>query len=76
MHPFDDREVARAALEPTDDRDDLAEIAEVVGGTAWTATPDRRRAGAFIDTRTPEPGGLFVAFVGERVDGHDYAARR
>jgi UDP-N-acetylmuramoyl-tripeptide--D-alanyl-D-alanine ligase len=49
----------------------LAEIAEVVGGVAHgeaTVT-----GGAFVDTRTPEPGGLFVAVVGERVDGHDYA---
>ena len=29
--------------------------------------------GAFLDTRTPEPGGLFVALVGEHVDGHDFA---
>ncbi|KRF36232.1 UDP-N-acetylmuramoyl-tripeptide--D-alanyl-D-alanine ligase [Nocardioides sp. Soil805] len=50
----------------------LAEIAEVVGGVAHgeaTVT-----GGAFIDTRTPEPGGLFVAIEGERVDGHAYAA--
>ena len=49
----------------------LAEIAEVVGGTAHgdaTVT-----GGAFLDTRTPEPGGLFVAVAGERVDGHDFA---
>ena len=49
----------------------LAEIAEVVGGTAHgeaTVT-----GGAFIDTRTPEPGGLFVAVAGERADGHDFA---
>lgn len=49
----------------------LAEIAEVVDGTAYgdaTIT-----GGAFIDTRTPEPGGLFVAVAGERVDGHDFA---
>jgi UDP-N-acetylmuramoyl-tripeptide--D-alanyl-D-alanine ligase len=49
----------------------LSEIAEVVGGTAHgdaTVT-----GGAFIDTRTPEPGGLFVAVVGERADGHDFA---
>ncbi|WP_232211506.1 UDP-N-acetylmuramoyl-tripeptide--D-alanyl-D-alanine ligase, partial [Nocardioides sp. CF8] len=49
----------------------LAEIAEVVGGTAHgdaTVT-----GGAFIDTRTPEADGLFVAIVGERVDGHDFA---
>lgn len=49
----------------------LAEIADVVGGVAQgeaTVT-----GGAFVDTRTPEPGGLFVALEGERVDGHDYA---
>ena len=27
-----------------------------------------------LDSRSPEPHGLFVAFVGEHVDGHDYAA--
>jgi UDP-N-acetylmuramoyl-tripeptide--D-alanyl-D-alanine ligase len=50
----------------------LAEVAEVVGGAAHgeaTVT-----GGAFVDTRTPEPGGLFVAIAGERVDGHDLAA--
>jgi UDP-N-acetylmuramoyl-tripeptide--D-alanyl-D-alanine ligase len=50
----------------------LAEVAEVVGGVAHgeaTVT-----GGAFVDTRTPEQGGLFVAIVGERVDGHDLAA--
>lgn len=49
----------------------LAEIAEAVGGTAHgdaTVT-----GGAFIDTRTPEPGGLFVAIAGENLDGHDFA---
>ena len=49
----------------------LAEIADVVGGTAHgeaTVT-----GGAFVDTRTPEQGGLFVAVAGERVDGHDFA---
>jgi UDP-N-acetylmuramoyl-tripeptide--D-alanyl-D-alanine ligase len=49
----------------------LAEVADVVGGVAHgeaTVT-----GGAFLDTRTPEPGGLFVAIAGERVDGHDFA---
>ena len=73
VHPFDDRVVAargdRAGppmIEMT-----LAEIAEAVGGVAHgeaTVT-----GGAFVDTRTPEPGGLFVAIEGERVDGHDFA---
>ncbi|MCF6377331.1 UDP-N-acetylmuramoyl-tripeptide--D-alanyl-D-alanine ligase [Nocardioides KLBMP 9356] len=49
----------------------LDEIADVVGGEAHgeaTVT-----GGAFLDTRTPEAGGLFVALAGERVDGHDFA---
>ena len=29
---------------------------------------------AYVDNRTPVPAGLFVAIVGERVDGHEYAA--
>lgn len=49
----------------------LAEIADVVGGAArGDATVT---GGAFLDTRTPEPGGLFVALAGARVDGHDLA---
>ncbi len=50
----------------------LAEIADAVGGVAHgdaTVT-----GGAFLDTRAPESGGLFVALAGERVDGHDFAA--
>ena len=73
IHPFDDRVVAREAVAgwPPMITMTLAEIAEVVGGTAHgdaTVT-----GGAFIDTRTPEPGGLFVAIAGEHVDGHDFA---
>ena len=51
----------------------LAEIAAVVGGTAHGEAVVT--GGAFIDTRTPEPGGLFVAVAGERVDGHDFAGQ-
>ena len=50
----------------------LAEIADVVGGVAHGAATVT--GGAFLDTRTPEPGGLFVAIAGDRVDGHDFAA--
>ncbi|MBC2933531.1 UDP-N-acetylmuramoyl-tripeptide--D-alanyl-D-alanine ligase [Nocardioides sp. zg-1228] len=49
----------------------LDEIAHVVGGTAHGEA--LVRGGAFIDTRTPEDGGLFVAVTGQRVDGHDLA---
>jgi UDP-N-acetylmuramoyl-tripeptide--D-alanyl-D-alanine ligase len=50
----------------------LDEIAAVVGGTAHGEAVVS--GGAFVDTRTPEEGGLFVAIAGERVDGHDLAA--
>lgn len=50
----------------------LAEVAEVVGGVAHGAASVT--GAAFVDTRTPEPGGLFVALAGERVDGHDFAS--
>lgn len=55
----------------------LDEVAAVVGGTVDAA--DGRTTvvtgPAFLDSRRPEPGGLFAAIRGEHVDGHDYAAR-
>lgn len=52
----------------------LAEIAAVVDGTV-EGDPDLVvDAPAYVDSRSPVPGGLFVAVVGERVDGHDYVA--
>ncbi len=53
----------------------LAEIADIVDGQVVDGDPGLTVTGpAFIDTRTPERGGLFVAFAGEHADGHDYAA--
>lgn len=55
----------------------LAEIAAAVGGTLAEADPDTVVTGPVeFDTRRLEPGsgGLFLAFAGEKVDGHDYAA--
>ncbi|MFH8927869.1 UDP-N-acetylmuramoyl-tripeptide--D-alanyl-D-alanine ligase [Streptomyces pristinaespiralis] len=53
----------------------LAEIAEIVGGQSHDipdpATPVT--GPVVIDSRAVEPGSLFAAFRGERVDGHDYA---
>ena len=46
----------------------------MVGGTAHGEAVVI--GGAFVDTRTPEDGGLFVAVAGERVDGHDLAGGR
>ena len=53
----------------------LAEIAAVVGGRLADAGDGSAEvtAPAFVDTRTPERGGLFLAVVGEHVDGHDFA---
>ncbi len=53
----------------------LAEIADVVGGEV-VGDPTLTVTGpAFRDDREPSDGGLFVAIAGERVDGHDFAAR-
>jgi len=51
----------------------LADIAEVVGGRVVGDATASVTAPAFVDTRSPEVGGLFVAVRGEHVDGHDYA---
>ncbi|MFC9326955.1 UDP-N-acetylmuramoyl-tripeptide--D-alanyl-D-alanine ligase [Kitasatospora sp. NPDC057015] len=55
----------------------LAEVAAAVGGTLVDgADPAARVTGPVeYDSRNVRPGGLFVAFAGEHVDGHDYAAR-
>jgi UDP-N-acetylmuramoyl-tripeptide--D-alanyl-D-alanine ligase len=48
-----------------------ANIAAVTGG-AWAAEPTRSMRGASIDTRTLQPGNVFFALRGERVDGHAF----
>jgi UDP-N-acetylmuramoyl-tripeptide--D-alanyl-D-alanine ligase len=55
----------------------VAGIAEVVGGRLHgVPDPDAVVIGpAFVDSRRAVPGGLFVAFVGDRVDGHDFAGQ-
>ncbi|MFC0504502.1 UDP-N-acetylmuramoyl-tripeptide--D-alanyl-D-alanine ligase [Micromonospora costi] len=53
----------------------LAEVAAAVGGRLVAADPQARVTGPVeFDSRKVTPGGLFVAFPGEKVDGHDYAA--
>jgi UDP-N-acetylmuramoyl-tripeptide--D-alanyl-D-alanine ligase len=54
----------------------LEQVARAVGGALVDAGDGSATvtAPAFLDTRQPEPGGLFVAVPGERVDGHDFAA--
>lgn len=51
----------------------LAEIASITGGVVDSADGSVLVTGAaFLDSRAPEPGGLFAAIAGEHVDGHDY----
>ena len=52
----------------------LAEVAQIVGGTVHADTGVPVTGATFLDSRQPEPGGLFVAVAGEHVDGHAYAA--
>lgn len=51
-----------------------AEIADAVGGELTPAlTPDTRAwAPVVVDSREVTAGGVFVAFAGENVDGHQY----
>lgn len=52
----------------------LAEIAEAVGGRLDLADGSETVTGpVVVDSREVQPGGLFVARVGEVQDGHDYA---
>lgn len=53
----------------------LDEIAAITGGRLVNAGPATTVTGPVeYDTRALLPGGLFVAFAGEKVDGHDFAA--
>lgn len=54
----------------------LAEIAVAVGGRLTAeADPARVVTGPVLaDSRSVQPGALFVALPGERADGHDFAA--
>jgi len=47
-------------------------LVSVTGGTLLQGSADTMVNGVFTDSRAIEPGGLFVAFAGEQVDGHDY----
>ncbi|MDX3237369.1 UDP-N-acetylmuramoyl-tripeptide--D-alanyl-D-alanine ligase [Streptomyces sp. ME03-5709C] len=53
----------------------LAEVAHAVGGSTHDISDLTVlvTGSVEIDSRKVTPGGLFVAFQGERVDGHDYA---
>ncbi|MFC0626249.1 UDP-N-acetylmuramoyl-tripeptide--D-alanyl-D-alanine ligase [Kribbella deserti] len=53
----------------------LTEIAAIVGGSVEGDGAVTVTAPAVLDGREAEPGGLFAAFAGERVDGHLYAVQ-
>jgi UDP-N-acetylmuramoyl-tripeptide--D-alanyl-D-alanine ligase len=51
----------------------FASVIEATGGRALTPPPDGQAlASVSIDSRTLEPGALFVAVRGPRFDGHDF----
>lgn len=50
----------------------LQEIATVTGGQLVGDPSLPVRGAAYLDSRDPEPDGLFVAVVGARTDGHDH----
>lgn len=52
----------------------LTEIADVVGGDVHGDGEVVVTGPAYVDSRSPVAAGLFVAIVGERVDGHEFAA--
>ncbi|MBN1172611.1 MAG: UDP-N-acetylmuramoyl-tripeptide--D-alanyl-D-alanine ligase [Micromonosporaceae bacterium] len=52
----------------------LAEVKTATGGMLMAADPATAVTGSVeFDSRKVTKGGLFLAFPGERVDGHDYA---
>lgn len=52
----------------------LSRIAELLSA-AGDFDPESQAAGYSIDSRTIQPGQLFFAVKGERVDGHDYVGQ-
>ncbi|MGY2004648.1 UDP-N-acetylmuramoyl-tripeptide--D-alanyl-D-alanine ligase [Blastococcus sp. SYSU DS1024] len=50
----------------------LAEVAELTGGRLPVPSDGAVTGKVTLDSRAVAPGDLFVAVVGERVDGHDF----
>lgn len=53
-------------------QDILWTSADIAAATGGTASAVFTCSGVSIDTRTLKPGDLYVALLGERLDGHDY----
>ena len=73
MHPFDDREEARKAIDEADAP--LWTAREIAGATKGRITEDFDIFGISIDTRSLKKGDLFIALTGEKANGHNYAAQ-
>lgn len=52
----------------------VGRLAEVVGGELVWGPEDTVANGVAIDSRAVQPGAVFIALRGERVDGHDFIA--
>ena len=52
----------------------MAQVQAATGGAAFGIAPETCLNGWSIDSRTVEPGDLFFAIKGERLDGHDFLA--
>lgn len=71
---FDDREEAAAACEARETIISLKKVLELSEGELLSGPKDADAAfhRVIIDGRSAAPGDLYVAIVGERLDGHDY----
>lgn len=50
-------------------------LVSTTGARLVSGSAERMCRGVAIDSRAVEPGAIFVAFPGERVDGNDYVAK-
>jgi len=50
----------------------IGEVAEAMGGSQISGSPDQAAEGLSTDSRTVLPGHLFLALQGEKYDGHDF----
>ncbi len=53
----------------------IADIVEATGAALLCGSSDAQIQNVTTDSRAVEPGGLFVAFVGERVNGNRFAGQ-
>jgi UDP-N-acetylmuramoyl-tripeptide--D-alanyl-D-alanine ligase len=52
-----------------------ADITAATGGVIMSGPGDAAVEGVSLDTRTMEPGSLFIPLKGERYDGHDFLSQ-